>query len=111
MTPIDEETDRKFRQALQPLSADSDPSVLNDPIAMLTKWEAQAPGAAAFRTHKRAKRHSHGMEFRSTFRVTGKPRKERKTFRLPTSHGLSRSQTMPRRWAVSGRGNTATIET
>jgi hypothetical protein len=63
MTNIDEEVDRKMKEAYQPLSADFDPSVLNDPVAMLTKWE---PCERSSQSRKAVRRGKHRIEFRST---------------------------------------------
>jgi hypothetical protein len=63
MTSSDEEVDRKLREALQPLSADFDPSVLNDPVAMLTKWE---PTEKSSDRRKAVRCGAQRIEFRST---------------------------------------------
>ena len=63
MLSNDEEADRKFRRAYQPLSFDFDPSVLNDPVAILTKWE---PCEKSCDSRKAVRRNTQRIEFRST---------------------------------------------
>ena len=72
----DEEADRKFREAYQPLSFGFDPSVLNDPVAMLTHWEPCNTPKSSSDSRKAVRRGAHRMEFRGTSGSTvflGKP--------------------------------------